>query len=471
MKHLRGALVFVFLIGTVVAAAGIDVRATYGAQVTADEPQYLLTAISLAEDRSLDISDEIAHERFLPFHEIQIDRQTEPLPDGSEISPHDPGLPALLAGPMRWGGWRAAKATLAMINGLLASVILWTAVRRFGTSPGTSTVLVAIFAASAPFAVYGNQVYPEIVAALATAVAIAALMGRLGPSAIAVTVASVVALSWLSVKYAPVGAAIALVLLVRLWREHRRAAVMWSSLTFGVMGAVFVVTHLHWYGGPTPYATGDHFVSTGEFSVIGTNMDLLGRSRRLVGLLTDNTFGLIVWQPLFVLGVPAIASLLASGRRGWGALCVPLAAGWLNATFVALTMQGWWWPGRQVVVVLPALVIAICWWVDRVGQRRVAFALGSLGVVSYAWLVVEGLQGRITWVVDFFETRNPIYRVMSSITPDYLNITGWTWALHAAWLVGLAVLGVLAYGSTRTTGEGDGALPLTNDRAVGAISR
>ena len=42
------------------AAAGIRVPATHGAQTTADEPQYLLTAISLAEDRDLDIADELA---------------------------------------------------------------------------------------------------------------------------------------------------------------------------------------------------------------------------------------------------------------------------------------------------------------------------------------------------------------------------------------------------------------------------
>ena len=43
----------------VVAALAIQARSTYNAQVTADEPQYLLTAISIGEDFDLDISDEI----------------------------------------------------------------------------------------------------------------------------------------------------------------------------------------------------------------------------------------------------------------------------------------------------------------------------------------------------------------------------------------------------------------------------
>jgi hypothetical protein len=51
----------VVLVGVVVAAwcaVVAPARATYGARVTADEPQYLLSAISLAEDRDLDIADE-----------------------------------------------------------------------------------------------------------------------------------------------------------------------------------------------------------------------------------------------------------------------------------------------------------------------------------------------------------------------------------------------------------------------------
>jgi len=42
------------------AAAGIAVPATHTTRTTADEPQYLLTAISLARDGDLDIADELA---------------------------------------------------------------------------------------------------------------------------------------------------------------------------------------------------------------------------------------------------------------------------------------------------------------------------------------------------------------------------------------------------------------------------
>ena len=92
-------LCFVAAIGA--GLIGIDARATYGARVSADEPQYLLTALSLFEDFDLDISDEIAEDRFRDFHEIGLSQQTLDLNgQGQQISPHDPLLPLILAVPM-----------------------------------------------------------------------------------------------------------------------------------------------------------------------------------------------------------------------------------------------------------------------------------------------------------------------------------------------------------------------------------
>ena len=82
------------------AAIGIPARSTYGAQVSVDEPQYLMTALSLGKDFNLDISDEIENGEYLPFHEVPLNTQTFDLDTaGQRLSPHDPLLPLLLAGP------------------------------------------------------------------------------------------------------------------------------------------------------------------------------------------------------------------------------------------------------------------------------------------------------------------------------------------------------------------------------------
>jgi hypothetical protein len=332
--------------------------------------------------------------------------------------------------------------------GLLAALALWTAVRRLGVPIGTAALAVGVFACSPPMAVYGSQVYPELPAALAVLAAVAALLSSAAPGGRATLVVggAVVALPWLGVKYArwprrspwsPAGG----------WSGPGVAGGPWSwPGSLATTGVAFLVLHRWWYGGWTPYAVGDHFVQ-GELSVVGAEPDHLGRSRRLVGLLVDRGFGLVAWQSAWLLAVPAVAALARRRPGGWAALAAPLAAGWLVATFVALTMHGWWFGGRQVVVVLPLAVLAVAWWVGPDPRRRALLALaGGVGVLAHLWLVVEGTAGRVTWAVDPTATATRCTGAWRLVLPDYLAMSWGTWGLHGAWLVALAVWAASAAG-------------------------
>src|SRR5215211_5739022 len=168
-------MLLVGVVAFAAAAAGMLVPATHGTWTTADEPQYLLTAISLAEDHDLDIADELADGRWRSFHALPLPEQTEPMAGGRRLSPHDPLLPLLLAGPVAAGGWVGAKLAMAVMAGLLAALLVWTAVRRLGVPLGTAALATAVLACSPPLAVYGSQLYPELPAALAVLAAAAAL--------------------------------------------------------------------------------------------------------------------------------------------------------------------------------------------------------------------------------------------------------------------------------------------------------
>ena len=76
---------------------------------------------------------------------------------------------------MAAGGWVGAKLAMAALAGVLAALLLWTAVRRLGVPLATATLAAGVFACSPPLAVYGSQVYPELPAALAVLAAVAAL--------------------------------------------------------------------------------------------------------------------------------------------------------------------------------------------------------------------------------------------------------------------------------------------------------
>lgn len=429
------------------ALVAIDARATYGARVSADEPQYLTTALSLAEDFDLDISDELAERRFEPYHEIDLNPQTRPLNDaGQRLSPHDPLLPLLLAAPMRAGGWAAAKATLAVFAAFTASAALWLAVRRLDVRLPIATGVVAAFFATPPLVAYGSQVYPEMPAALCVTLGLAAVCGPLGRSARVLAAVTVLALPWLSVKYVPVAAMIALVVVVRLWPQRRRQLLA-ESAVFVVGGAAYLWLHQRIYGGWTVYAAGDHFIADGEFTVVGSQPDYLGRSQRLVGLLVDREFGLAAWMPAYLVLPGAMAVLARVRPPRWWAIGATVAVGYGVAAWVALTMHGWWWPGRQLVVILPAAVAVIALAVERIAALRWV-VLGSwiVGALGWIWLAIEASTGRRTLIVDFAETSNPWYQAWSALLPNYQSLDGVLPVVaHWAWGAALAVSAVAAW--------------------------
>lgn len=459
------AMFLVAAIATAAAMAGIDARATYGARVTADEPQYLLSAISLGEDLDLDISDEIADRRYLPFHEIGLNHQTIALDDtGREVSPHDPLLPILLAVPMLLGGWVAAKITLALVAGTVAALTLRLAVARFGAPLGPAAAVVAACFAAPPFATYGVQVYPAMPAALLVVAGVIAATAAPSRRTDAATIGVVIALPWLAVKYVPVAAVIALAGLQRRRAQDGRVPLM-ALAAYAVAGVVYLALHRHIYGGWTVYATGDHFVD-GEWLVVGTDPDYVGRSRRLIGLIVDRSFGIAAWNPALLAMVPALAWLVRTRRPGWQVVMATVAAGWATATWVALTMHGWWWPGRQIVPILPLGVAALA---AAVGQyRRLVTATllaACIGSATWLWLAWETSTGRRALVVDFEDTAAPWFRLWRLALPDHRRMSTIDQLLTVGWVAAAAVAAVVVWRRAELP-DAPGLQP-TEDHTVG----
>ncbi|MGB3762314.1 MAG: hypothetical protein WA966_03760, partial [Ornithinimicrobium sp.] len=463
------------LVSLTVAALGISVRAADVGAAAVDEPQYLLTATSLREDGDLDISDERAEGRADAYYDGVLPVQTTVLEGGARISPHDPLLPLLLGPAVGLGGWVGAKMLLSVMAGALAAAVAWVLGSRWTMSPPMAGGVAAVAGSSAPLAVYGNQVYPELPAALVVVVAVAAIIpARLlksgtapGPDAgwspvraIALVLA-VTALPWLAVKYVLVAAALTAVALLRMRvAQPRMAGLVAGALVLS--GAIWLGAHRLLYGGWTAYSTGDHFQGSGEFGAVGFAPDYLGRSTRLIGLLVDRDYGLVAWQPAWLIVLPALGVLWGAHRNhrtipgdqaktaatpsDLAVLTVPLLAGWFTAVFVALTMHGFWWPGRQLVVVLPlaAMLIALALSHPDLRRRRVVLgvtgALAVGGIAVQAWVLVAGHAGALTWVgAPNVQPPPPLDRVRAAL-PDYRELGLQSWSLHAVWVCVALVL-------------------------------
>ena len=167
-------------------------------------------------------------------------------------------------------------------------------------------------------------------------------------------------------------------------------------------------------------------------------------------------FGIAGWAPAWLLVVPAVVALVVARPRGWALFAAPLAAGWATATWVALTMHGFWWPGRQLVVVLPLALLVVLWWLARLRPPvrllagGLAAVLAASGVLTYGWVLRAGLAGEITWVIGFETVSAPVYQALRPLLPDYRGSD--FLALHLAWAVIICGLGLAGAWSVRGRG-------------------
>lgn len=446
--RLRWAMVGVAVIGFIAAALGIGVYATPNEPVAVDEPQYLMTAQSLWADADLDISNQIAERSWREFTPVEPPIETIPRQGGHQFSPHDPLLPIMLAVPVGTASAVGAKLTMAALAAALAAITLWVAVRRFAVPLALAAIGIATAAASAPLAVYGQQIYPELPAALACLLGVAALTGRRTKASLALLACAVLALPWLSVKYLPVAATLAVLGVARIGARRDNA---WFVGALAAGGALYALIHVAVWGGLTVYASGDAFEQTGQLGVMGQDPNFLFRSWRLIDLLVDRTFGLVPWQPAWLLLIPALGALAARGLGvpgGRAALALPLAAGWLVATYPALTMHGYWWPGRQVVIVLPLALLIILCWLARSGLavRATAAVLGAAGVYTYGCLLADGHTREVTWVNGFQQADAPVFHALDRVLAHYGTTTS-----NVVWVGVTIALLIAGYYSVRRT--------------------
>jgi hypothetical protein len=103
----------------------------------------------------------------------------------------------------------------------------------------------------------------------------------------------------------------------------------------------------------------------------------------------------------------------------------------LVAAFLAPTMFGFWFPGRQVVAVLPLLGALSAWGLRH--ARRVGAALAALTLVGSVWLYVAIRAGDTGWVAP---TSSAPWGPLERLLPPYGTSAVWpdviSWAVAAA---------------------------------------
>jgi hypothetical protein len=416
---------------------GVPLRASFGARITADEPFYLLTTESLLVDRDLDLTNQYAQQSYWRFfdHEDPLWYQSVPARSGAILSPHNAGLSVLVLPAYALGGLDGAKGFLGALAGLTLG---WTYLltQRVTGLRGASAVAVVLLGFAAPWFIYATQIYPEAPAGLLVVVLVWWLLGPRHRSWVGILPAGLlVALLWLGSKYAPLAAVLAMLTLVRLDRSAR----LWFLVALGGLGLHYAILHLWIYGGLTPYAVNTLYAGSSTVELVGAHFELGNRLYRLLGLWVDREFGLLRWAPALALAAPGIW-LLGSrpGPARWLVL-LPFGVVFLVATFLTITMRGWWFPGRMLIVGLPLLAPLMALTIQRLAERRVGLvcllglALATLETTLRLWQSARA--GQVTLAVNPFEIPGIWLNGTASIFPLYTEYGLDTLLLSVLWTV------------------------------------
>jgi hypothetical protein len=191
---------------------------------------------------------------------------------------------------------------------------------------------------------------------------------------------------------------VALYLIVRLRRQRHGLLALIGAETAGFSGALFVAVNEGFYGGVTPYSALPGGVSaTGARSL----HDYADRAPRLAGLFLDRNVGLLRWAPVLLLALVGVW-LLWRGHRERLAQAVPgyrtmaSAAGLcaaaigvqlVVAAFVAPAIDGPWFPGRQLICVLPLAIPLVAWGLRHL--PRAGSVLAAVTAAASLWLYVD----------------------------------------------------------------------------------
>jgi hypothetical protein len=448
-----------------------------------DEPHYLIVTQSLLKDGDLKIGNNHERQDYASYFAAELPPHTIAAgKEGGMYSVHPVGLPILAAPAFALGGY-AGVVLFMLLLAAAAAALAWSWVRRATGSVSAATFAWSVTALSVPYLTSSGTVYPEIPAALAVMLAVAAGMcnADLGaatgvPAAVParawrclVLGLSTAALPWLHAKYALLSAVLLAIGLWRVWRDRastppsRGRHVALAVLPYVCSVAGWLAFYYVIWGSPWPSAP--------YGGAAGTQMSLRSIVRGVPGLLTDQEYGVLSYAPALGIAIIGLGSMWRAGGRARG-LAVELGLS-LAALFGTVGAFQMWWggsalPGRMIVSGLLLFTLPIAWEFRAAAERPERRA-------AYRLLLLVGLAASVSVVVVrdgalLALGRNGVSRLLEWLSPDWhlwayapdfimqptwlalLQVAIWAASILAsARAVGLlAARGTAARGSSRT---------------------
>lgn len=451
------------------AAAGLAAERLTGTALfpSGDEPHYLVIAQSLWRDGDLKIENNHQRGDYREYFRDELDPHYLTRGRNGEIySIHPIGLSVFLAPIYALGGYQGSMWTLILM-GALAAAIAWRWTVATLNAPGAATFAWAAIAFSAPFMFNSFTIYPEIAAGLAVMFAwTKTLRTDIERSSLVPWIAiglAIATLPWLSTKYAPMSAALLLVVTFRL-RKREPASFLRNPKVLA-MAAIYAISLLAWFaffyviwGTPLPMAPYGSLVQT-------TPLNLRFGAP---GLLFDQEYGLLAYAPVYILAGTGLYQMWRAGselRRQAIEIAVIFAA--LLATVGAF---GIWWggtaaPARPIAsgLLLLMLPMATAFRAAPAGSPSRAAQHLSLWIgvgiaitlaVGQDGLLINNARDGTSALLEFWSPRWQLW----SLAPTFIADRWFLAWLNTAWWLAVAAGAGFLLARTRSSRAGVSAL-------------
>jgi hypothetical protein len=333
-----------------------------------DEPHYVLIAESLCRDGDADLGNNYEAQDYLTFypHPNLDPHAYDYRGDGALRSIHSIGVPLLLTLPHCALGhpyWaRLEMAALAA----LASWITFLTIRDWTKNSHLAYAAWAAITFTVPMWTLAPQIYPDVVAVLAVALALYLSFSQPPTTERILGIGLVVAvLPWLHNRFVVLSLLIAMTTMGRL----QRARAGWKPLAClllppAISGALWMWNSYVWYGGLLPSAS---------YAPWSQNLESFSWDRlyvALADLVLGREFGLLTYAPIYLLALVGLIMMILHRQTQFAAPFVWLLGYVLSVALSQAIYQigwGYYFPARLLLPIIPLLAIPLAY---ALRQRR-----------------------------------------------------------------------------------------------------
>ena len=457
------------LFAATTGVAGLTAHKLTGTSLfpSGDEPHYLVIAQSLWRDGDLKIENNHARGDYREYYAEDLEPHYLTRGADAEIySIHPIGISVILAPVYALGGYRGTVWFLIAL-GAVATTIAWRWTVATLNAPGAATFAWASIALSAPFMFNTFTVYPEIAAAVAVMIAFAITQpssaGQSGVARWIIAGVAIGSLPWLSTKYAPMSAALLLVVLFRLGKNEP-ATFLRNAKIRAVVG-IYAISLAAWFaffyaiwGTPLPMAPYGSLVQT-------TPLNLRFGAP---GLLFDQEYGLVAYAPAYILAATGLYQLWRAGgglrRQAFEIIFI------FAALLLMVGAFGIWWggtsaPARPIASGLPLLMLPIAAAFraapagspSRAAHHLLLWLGGGIAItlaIGQDGLLINNARDGTSALLDFWSPRWELW----SLAPSFIG-QHWTIAwLYLIWWLAIAAGAAVLLSRVRTSRPGTSAL-------------